>query len=88
MIIKIEKYGANWCGPCKVLDKTLETLKNSKEFDNIEIVKYDIEENEELTIEKGIRNVPVLIFYNEDNEETNRTVGAIPANKILEIINK
>jgi thiol-disulfide isomerase/thioredoxin len=88
MIIKIEKYGANWCGPCKVLDKTLETLKNSKEFNNIEIVKYDIEENEELTIEKGIRNVPVLIFYNENNEETNRTVGAIPANKILEIINK
>ena len=40
----------------------------------------------DLTTEKGIRNIPVLIFYNENNEEVNRTVGSIPWSKIQEII--
>ena len=86
MIKRIEKFGATWCGPCKALDKTLETLKNSEALENIEVIKYDVDEYEELTSSRNIRNVPVLIFYNENNEEINRTVGALTANKILEII--
>ena len=82
MITKIEKYGADWCGPCRVLDKTLEQLAD----DVIEIVKYDVDEEEELAEKKGIRNIPVLIFYNGD-KEVNRTVGALPLGEILKIIN-
>ena len=26
MITRIEKFGATWCGPCKILDKTLEKV--------------------------------------------------------------
>ena len=81
MITKIEKYGASWCEACRVLDKTLEQLAD----DVIEIVKYDVDE-EELAEEKGIRNVPVLIFYNGD-KEVKRTVGALPLGEILKIIN-
>lgn len=87
MIKRIEKFGATWCGPCKVLGKTLETLSNSKEFDDIDIIEYDVDKYEDLTIKKNIRSVPVLIFYNENDEEVTRTVGAVTANKITEIIN-
>lgn len=82
MITKIEKYSADFCMPCKMLDKTLENITN------VEIVKYDIDENEELANSKNIRNIPVLIYYNENGEEVDRTVGAISLNKIMEIINK
>lgn len=82
MIIRIEKYYADWCFPCKTLDKTLEQLPN-----NIQLDKINIEDNQELTSEKGIRNIPVLIFYNENNEEVTRTVGSVPYNKIEEILN-
>lgn len=81
MIVKIEKYGASWCMPCKVLDKTLEQVSG------IEIVKHDVDEEPELTEEKKIRNVPVLIFYNENNEEVDRIVGAVPLGTILKKIN-
>ena len=81
MITKIEKYGASWCGPCKILDKTLQ------EITKIDVIKYDVEEYEDLTAEKGIRNIPVLIFYDED-KEVDRLVGAAPLNKINEIIEK
>lgn len=81
MIVKIEKFGSAFCGPCKVLDKTLEQVSG------IEIVKHDVDEEPELTEEKKIRNVPVLIFYNENNEEVDRIVGAVPLGTILKKIN-
>lgn len=81
MITKIEKYGSSWCGPCKMLDRTLEQVKD------VEIVKYDVDEYEDLTTEKGIRNIPVLIFYDGD-KEVDRLIGAVSLNKINEIIDK
>ena len=57
MVTRIEKFGASWCGPCKVLDRILEQISG--------IVKHD----EELANSKGIRNVPVLIYYNDRDEE-------------------
>ena len=77
MITKIEKYGSSWCSPCKVLDKTLEEVKG------VEIVKYDVDEYEDLTASKGIRSIPVLIFYNEIGEEVDRTVGSISLANII-----
>lgn len=81
MIVRIEKFGSAFCGPCKVLDKTLEQVSG------VEIVKHDVDEEPELTEEKKIRNVPVLIFYNENNEEVDRIVGAVPLGTILKKIN-
>ena len=41
----------------------------------------------DLTSEKNIRNIPVLIFYDGDNE-VDRLVGAVSLSKINEIIDK
>lgn len=87
MIKRIEKFGAAWCGPCKMLDRTLEQMSASGKLEGIEVIKYDVDKYEELAEEKKIRNVPVLIYYNENNEEINRTSGAVNAVKIQEIIN-
>lgn len=81
MITRIEKFGAAWCGPCKVLDKTLEEVKE------VEIVKYDVDEHEDLAASKGIRNIPVLIFYNELGDEVDRAIGAIPLAAIMAKLN-
>lgn len=81
MITKIEKFGAAWCGPCKVLDRTLQQITE------VDVIKYDVDEYEDLAEEKGIRNVPVLIFYDGDNE-VDRLIGAVSLSKINEIIDK
>ena len=81
MITKIEKFGAAWCGPCKVLDRTLQQITE------VDVIKYDVDEYEDLAEEKGIRNVPVLIFYDGD-KEVERLIGAVSLNKINEIIDK
>ena len=81
MITHIEKYGAQWCSPCRALDRTLAQITE------VDIIKYDVDEDEDLAIQKNIRNVPVLIFYDGDNE-VDRLVGAVPLAKINEIIEK
>lgn len=81
MVTRIEKFGASWCGPCKVLDRTLEQISG------IEIVKHDVDEEEELANSKGIRNVSVLIYYNDRDEEVKRTVGAVSLGTIMQILN-
>ena len=44
MNVKLLKFGAEWCGPCGVMDKRLEN------FDKCELIKYSVDddENEEL----------------------------------------
>lgn len=81
MITHIEKYGAEWCGPCRVVDATLDQITD------IDIIRYDVDESEELAAEKKIRNIPVLIFYDGDNE-VDRLVGAVSLDTINKVIEK
>lgn len=81
MITHIEKYGAQWCGPCRVLDKTLEQLTE------VDVIKYDVDEYEDLAMQKNIRSVPVLIFYDGDNE-VDRLIGAVSLDTINKVIEK
>lgn len=82
MITQIEKFGATWCGPCKVLDKTLEKVTG------VYINKYDVDQFEDLAEERGIRSIPVLVFWDENNQEVDRLIGAVSLDKINEVLEK
>ena len=82
MITQIEKFGATWCGPCRVLDKTLEKVTG------VRINKYDVDQFEDLAEKRGIRNIPVLIFKDENDQEVERLIGAVPLNRINEVLEK
>ena len=84
MIKRIEKYSAEWCGPCRVLAKTMKTVL--QEYPDIELVEYDADNNEEKFEEKLIKNVPQLYFYDQDGTEVHHLTGAASANKIKDII--
>lgn len=81
MITHIEKYGAQWCSPCRALDRTLAQITE------VDVIKYDVDEDEDLAIQKNIRNVPVLIFYDGDRE-VQRLVGAVSLKAINDVIEK
>ena len=66
---KILRFTASWCGPCKMLAKTLEDVDLGMP---IEVI--DIDENSELAQKFGVRGVPTLIMV-EDDKEIKRQVG-------------
>lgn len=84
MIKRIEKYSAEWCGPCQVLAKTIHNVL--QDYPDIELVEYDADNDEEKFEEKLIKNIPQLYFYDQDGTEVHHLIGAHPANKIKDII--
>ena len=66
---KLLRFTASWCQPCKMLAKTLEGI--TIEYP-IEVI--DIDENQDLAIQYGVRGVPTLVML-QDDVETKRIVG-------------
>lgn len=71
--MKLLKFFADWCGPCKALEKTL---------GNIEHENIDIELNEELTSKYGIRSIPTLVLVDDEGKEMRRLTGAVTLDEI------
>ena len=71
--MKLLKFYADWCSPCKAISTQLETMDlKGIEVQNINI---DEEENAELVKEHGIRSIPVLILVDSNNTVLERKTG-------------
>ena len=75
-------FWATWCGPCRMLAPIISEL--AKEYDGrIVVGKCDVEENEELAVEFGIRNIPTVLFF-KNGAVVDKLVGAVPKQKFAE----
>lgn len=74
-------FSAEWCGPCKTLAPRMERLSNQ-----INYRKIDVDQNQELSSEFGVRNIPTLILI-QDGEAINRLVGLQSEETILNFYN-
>ena len=74
-------FSAEWCGPCKTLAPRMERLSNQ-----INYRKIDVDQNQELSSEFGVRNIPTLILI-QDEEAINRLVGLQSEQDILNFYN-
>ena len=69
--MKVLKFYADWCGPCKALTKTLEQHYNG----DVPIEEIDIDENQAMTIKYNIRSVPVCVLVDDTGNELRRKAG-------------
>jgi thioredoxin-like negative regulator of GroEL len=59
--MRILKFSADWCGPCKALSEWLKTIEHP--FD---IVEINIDGNREMIEQYGVRSVPTMIKLKDD----------------------
>jgi len=72
---KVIKFSGSWCGPCRAYKPTFDKVSKMDEFDDIEFQELDVDENEDLAVEYGIRGVPATIFINNKGEMIDRLAG-------------
>jgi thioredoxin 1 len=70
---KVYKFYADWCGPCKTLSKTLETITT-----DVIIEEVNIDENQSLPAKFNIRGVPTMVMLNEEGNLVKTLVGVKP----------
>lgn len=74
-------FFATWCGPCKKLSPTLDEV--SEELgEQVNIVKVDVDESEDLAMDYGIRSVPTVLFF-KNGQQVDKFVGALPKSEIV-----
>jgi thioredoxin 1 len=73
--MKVIKMSASWCGPCRAYKPTFEKVSKMDEFSDIEFQELDVDDNEELAEEYGVRGVPTTIFLNNKGEVIDRLSG-------------
>ena len=77
----IVDFWAEWCGPCKMLTPILEELSNEMK-NEINVVKVNLDENQDLAMKYSIRSIPTLLLFKEGNLIDTK-VGLFPKSEIV-----
>lgn len=73
-------FWAEWCGPCRQLMPVLQAF--SEENPTVKVCKMNVDENQQIPGEMGIRGIPTLILF-KDGEKVGTKVGSL-SQKALE----
>ena len=77
-------FHAEWCGPCKMLEPTVEEI--AAETDAT-VLKVDIDDLRTVAQDAWVRSVPTLAFYH-DGQEAERVVGVQDKSDLVGIIDQ
>ena len=75
-------FWATWCGPCRMIAPIVSELAEAYDG-KIVVGKCDVEENDELAMEFGIRNIPTILFF-KGGQVVDKVVGAVSKSKLEE----
>jgi len=80
-VVLVDFY-ADWCGPCKMLEPVVERLA---EETAATVAKVDVDANQQLASEYGVRGVPTLVLF-ADGTQVDEVVGVQPEDQLRSLV--
>ena len=78
-------FWASWCGPCRMLSPIVDDVAEAF-AGRIEVAKCNVDDQEDIAAEYGIRSIPTLLFF-KDGVVADKTVGLVGKAEIESKIN-
>jgi thioredoxin 1 len=73
-------FWAPWCGPCRMVSPLVDEI--AEELNGkLKVVKVNTDENQEIAVKYGIRNIPTLGIF-KDGQIVDGVIGAVPKQAI------
>ena len=77
-------FWAPWCGPCKMLSPLIDEIARESDG-SYKVAKVNCDDEGDLAARYSVASIPTLIVFDK-GEIKNKSVGAIPKAKILELL--
>lgn len=84
--MKILKFGAVWCPECLVMRPRFEKIEKELPWLKTEYYDIDEDENGEILQKYNIKEPPVFIFLDKENNEFLRLKGEVDRQELKKII--
>jgi thioredoxin len=79
-------FYADWCGPCKMVEPTMEAL-SSEYSGKVKFVKVNVDDNQGISTRYDIMSIPTAILF-DNGEIRDSLIGAFPANAYRQRIDR
>lgn len=79
--MKVIKVYADWCGPCRELEKLLKECNIEHESVNI-----DSMDGEGLSLKYNIKSLPTLLVTDDEGNLLRKLSGMVPKEKLVKFI--
>ena len=83
--LKVMKFYADWCGPCKTLTPIFDEV--SSEVENVDFQSINVDEDSETAARYGIKAIPTIVFE-KDDKVVQKKMGILSKKQIVEFINE
>jgi thioredoxin 1 len=77
-------FRAEWCGPCKMIAPILDQMAEEYEG-RLNLVKLDVEENQNIAMQFGVRSIPTLILF-KNGDVGGQKVGAVSKQQLKDFL--
>ena len=77
-------FWAEWCGPCRAIGPVVNEIANDYNG-KVSVGKLNVDNENQLAMEYGVRSIPALLIFN-NGTVVNQIVGAVPKNRITDIL--